>query len=177
MILDFFVFCDAWCWLTFVTPSQGWLFQQKPPAKGSSCSEVFLGEEHRVRWASIPLTFCSASCWQHLQDRKRPQETPRLCLSPHTAVHIQAITVNGVLISQTDVSGGWNDAEKLTRIKPALLASWSWGDGAKLQWFCEAQLPGPLWYKKDVGGRHGFPAEGCFIFSRILPLSDLLGCD
>lgn len=40
MILDFFVFCDAWCWLTFVTPSQGWLFQQKPPAKGSSCSEV-----------------------------------------------------------------------------------------------------------------------------------------
>lgn len=139
MILDFFVFCDAWCWLTFVATSQGWLFQQKPPAKGSSCSEVFLGEEHRVRWASIPLTFCSASCWQHLQDRKRPQETPRLCLSPHTAVHIQAITVNGVLISQTDVSGGWNDAEKLTRIKPALLAT------EELGWWCQtsAVLWGP----------------------------------
>lgn len=46
--------------------------------------------------------------------------------------------------------------------------SWGWFcvcDGAELEQFGEGQLPGPAWYRKDVRGRHGFPAEGSFIFS------------
>lgn len=41
-----------------------------------------------------------------LTGQKETSENTELCHSPHTTVHIQAIPVNGVLISQTDVSRG-----------------------------------------------------------------------
>lgn len=154
MILDFFVF---WCLVVadcYTCPRL--TFAAK--AKGSSCS----GEEHGVCWASIPLTSWSASCWHHLWDRKRPQTTPRLFHSPHTSAHIQAITVNGVLISQTEVSRGWNHAEKLTRLKAVFLATEELGgtfcvcDGAKLEQPGEGQLAGPADTKRMGEAGMGF---------------------
>lgn len=157
----------------------GWMWEERQAAKCSPCSEM-------VSWRGVwGVQGCSPSqaliyllLAPFLRHKQTPGNIEVNC--PCTAGQIQAMMVNAILISWRDCVQGMKWCRGAHKDQTCLPGHSEAEDmfcacaNVKFQWSDKGQLVGPEWYKKDMRGWHGFPAESFFIFSWVLFLTDLL---